>query len=64
LGVSESQVLKYERAGLLRPVTLPDPDHRRSSIRAVRHVAEEVHALAQTWIASASSGSTAAGGVA
>ena len=43
LSVSESQVLKFERAGVLRSVRLP-------GIRAVRYVASEVEALAMSWI--------------
>jgi hypothetical protein len=43
LAVSESQVLKFEREGLLRPVRVP-------GIRAVRYVASEVDALAARWI--------------
>lgn len=39
LGVSESQVINYERAGLIRPIRFP-------GIRAVRHVRAEVLELA------------------
>lgn len=43
LGISPSQVLKYERDGLLRRIQLP-------GIRAVRNDADEVAALAKRWI--------------
>lgn len=43
LGVSESQILKFEREGLLRRVEVP-------GIRAVRYDSAEVAALAQRWI--------------
>ena len=43
LAVSESQVLKFERAGLLRVICLP-------GIRAVRYAADEVDDLACRWI--------------
>jgi hypothetical protein len=43
LGVSESQVLKFERAGLLRKIPIP-------GIRATRYTADNVHSLAQSWI--------------
>ena len=43
LAVSESQVLKFERQGLLRPIPVP-------GIRAIRYTADDVHALARTWI--------------
>ena len=46
LGVSESQILKWERQGLLHPFAVP-------GIRAKRLAADEVHALAKRWIASA-----------
>lgn len=48
LAVSESQVLKFERDGLLRAIRVP-------GIRAVRYVSEEVDALAQRWISEARS---------
>jgi hypothetical protein len=44
LGVSESQVLKWERQGWLRPISVP-------GIRAVRYDARDVRALAERWIA-------------
>jgi hypothetical protein len=44
LAVSESQVLKFERAGLLHPIAVP-------GIRAKRYAADEVHGLARQWIA-------------
>ena len=44
LGVSESQVFKFENEGLLRRVSVP-------GIRAVRYDAAEVAALAEEWIA-------------
>lgn len=40
LAVSQSQILKWEREGLLRKITLP-------GIRAVRYDSREVAALAQ-----------------
>lgn len=43
LAVSQSQILKFERQGLLQPVRIP-------GIRAVRYVSTEVDALAQSWI--------------
>ena len=43
LAVSESQVLKWERQGLLHPIRVP-------GIRAVRYNAAEVEALAEKWI--------------
>ena len=43
LGVSESQVLKFEHQGLLRAIQIP-------GIRATRFDMEEVHALAEKWI--------------
>lgn len=42
LAVSESQVLAWERAGLLHPVKLP-------AIRAVRFAREDVETLAASW---------------
>lgn len=45
LAVSESQILKWEREGLLRPIRVP-------GIRAVRYAASEVEALAHRWISS------------
>lgn len=44
LAVSESQILKWEREGLLRPIRVP-------GIRAVRYAARDVEALAERWIA-------------
>jgi hypothetical protein len=44
LACSESQVLKYERQGLLTRVQLP-------GIRAARYAAEDVNALAKRLIA-------------
>ena len=46
LSVSESQILKFEREGLLRAIRVP-------GIRAVRYVSSEVDALAQRWITEA-----------
>lgn len=43
LGYSQSQILKFERAGLLRPVSAP-------GLRSVRYDAEQVEALAKRWI--------------
>jgi predicted DNA-binding transcriptional regulator AlpA len=43
LGVSESQLLKFERQGILRPVRIP-------ALRAVRYVASDVDAVAVGWI--------------
>jgi hypothetical protein len=43
LGVSEAQVWKFEREGLLRRIDVP-------GIRAVRYDAAEVDALARSWI--------------
>ena len=45
LAVSESQILKFEREGLLRAIRVP-------GIRAVRYVSSEVDALAHRWIES------------
>jgi excisionase family DNA binding protein len=42
LSVSESQIIKFERQGLLRAVHIP-------GIRAVRFVREEVERLAAAW---------------
>jgi predicted site-specific integrase-resolvase len=44
LAVSESQILKWERSGLLHPIAVP-------GIRAIRYDAAEVDALAERWIA-------------
>lgn len=44
LAVSESQILKWERDGLLHPIRVP-------GIRAVRYSSQEVAALARKWIA-------------
>ena len=44
LAVSESQILKWEREGLLHPIKVP-------GIRAIRYSASEVDALARQWIA-------------
>lgn len=43
LAVSESQVLKFERDGLLHAIPVP-------GIRAIRYSADEVHGLAKRWI--------------
>jgi hypothetical protein len=43
LGVSESQVLKFEHQGLLTAIPLP-------GLRAIRYAAHEVHGLAKRWI--------------
>jgi len=43
LGVSESQVLKFERQGLLTRIELP-------GLRAVRYDARETAQLAEQWI--------------
>jgi hypothetical protein len=45
LSVSESQVMKFEREGILHPIRVP-------GIRAVRYDANEVADLAKRWIAS------------
>ena len=42
LAVSESQILKWERAGLLHRIPIP-------GIRATRYDAAEVDALAERW---------------
>ena len=47
LAVSESQILKWERKGLLHPINLKELD---GGIRSVRYDAAEVDALAQRWI--------------
>ncbi|HEX5473277.1 MAG TPA: hypothetical protein VFX12_01345 [Vicinamibacterales bacterium] len=44
LGVSDSQVAKFERAGLLTPIRIP-------GLRAKRYDMAEVRALAEQWIA-------------
>lgn len=49
LAVSESQVLKFERQGLLHPISVP-------GIRATRLSADEVHALAKSWVQSVREG--------
>lgn len=49
LGFSESQILKFERAGLLRPIRIKDPIDG-TELRSVRYDAGEVHALAEKWI--------------
>lgn len=46
LGFSRSQVLKFERQGLLTPV-------RVHGLRATRYDREQVEALARSWIAAA-----------
>ena len=46
LGVSPSQVLKYERQGLITRINLP-------GIRRVGHSAAQVHDLARSLIAAA-----------
>jgi hypothetical protein len=43
LAISETQVLKYEREGILRAIRMP-------GIRAVRYASAEVDALAQQLI--------------
>ena len=43
LGVSETQVLKFESKGLLKRVKLP-------GLRAVRYATRDVEALAEQWI--------------
>lgn len=40
LGVSQSQMLKWERAGVIQPVRLP-------GLRSIRYDADDVRALAQ-----------------
>jgi hypothetical protein len=50
LAVSESQILKWERAGLLKPIAVP-------GIRAVRYEAAAIKALAESWIDQAQGGS-------
>lgn len=42
LGLSQAQLVKFDRQGILRPVRIP-------SLRAVRYVAADVHALAASW---------------
>lgn len=44
LGVSERQVLRWQAAGLLRPIRILD-------LRAVRYLPDEVHRLADEIIA-------------
>lgn len=44
LDVSETQVLKFERDGLLHPIRMDD-------VRAVWYLPSEVEDLAQRWIA-------------
>ena len=46
LGVSESQVLKWERAGLIVPVRLADAEDPAARIRGIRYRASDVEALA------------------
>ena len=46
LGVSESQLLKWERAGLIEPVNLEHADDA-VAIRAVRYRVADVEALAE-----------------
>ena len=46
LAVSESQVLKWETAGLLHPIDLKDD----GGIRAIRYDAREVEALGRRFI--------------
>jgi hypothetical protein len=43
LGFSQAQILKFQRAGLLRPVAVP-------GLRSVRYDMAEVQSLAQRWI--------------
>ncbi len=43
IGFSPSQVLKFEREGLLTPIRLP-------GLRSVRYARAEVEALARRWI--------------
>lgn len=52
LGVGETQIEQWRRAGLLTPVRLPggEPD---SKIRAIRYARSEVEALARRWCAAA-----------
>ncbi len=50
LSVSESQLLKWETAGLLHPIDLAESG---GGIRAVRYDAREVEALGQRFIATA-----------
>lgn len=46
LAVSESQLLKWETAGLLHPIDLKTP----GGIRAIRYDAREIEALGQRFI--------------
>ncbi len=48
LAVSETQILKWERDGLLRPISLQQQPV--GGIRAIRYAADEVRALAEKWI--------------
>lgn len=48
LGFSQAQILKFERAGLLRPIRIKDTDG--TELRSVRYDAAEVQALAEKWI--------------
>jgi predicted DNA-binding transcriptional regulator AlpA len=48
LGFSQAQILKFERAGLLRPIRIKDANG--SELRSVRYDAREVEALAAKWI--------------
>ena len=50
LSVSESQVLKWERAGLLHPIDLSAIGKAAGGIRAVRYSSREVEALGQRLI--------------
>jgi len=58
LACSESQVLKYERAGLLRRVNLPAVDGK--PVRAARYAMADVAALAQRLIDESRRGGDAA----
>ena len=49
LGFSQAQILKFERAGLLRPIRIKDPADG-TELRSVRYDAAEVQALAEKWI--------------
>jgi len=53
LGVSVSQILRWEQLGLLKPLVLALPDDPRASIRAVRYSREDVQALAARFVSAA-----------
>ncbi|PYR48151.1 MAG: hypothetical protein DMF89_16410 [Acidobacteria bacterium] len=47
LGFSQSQILKFERQGLLTPIRVESPEGRL--LRSTRYEFTEVQALAQKW---------------